>query len=71
MDNVKFRGDEYAELSFFYDYLQVGAVFHEAPDMARQALATPYVYNAEDEDLARARAAKRPVLPSQRLEESK
>jgi len=35
----KFKDDPYKELAFYYDYLGSLAVFHEAPDMARQYLA--------------------------------
>ena len=38
IDTAKFNNDPYKELAFFYDYLDCLAVFHEAPDMARQHL---------------------------------
>ena len=37
--SAEFNGDAYAELDFYYSFLKVAALFHEAPDMARQSLA--------------------------------
>jgi glycerophosphoryl diester phosphodiesterase len=44
IDTVRFRNDPYKELAYYYDYLQCLAVFHEAPDMAREHLSSHTSY---------------------------
>ena len=44
IDTARFHDDPYKELAYYYDYLHCLAVFHEAPDMARQHLSTHTSY---------------------------
>jgi len=44
INTLRFKGSPYAELSYYYNYLGVGGVFVEAPDMARQTISSPVPY---------------------------